>query len=62
MNLIQRGLALVFLADEEAATSSEYALLIALIAVAIMTGVRLFGNTVSVALFTTANTLLPFGG
>ena len=61
MNLIRRSLALGFLADAEGAVSTEHALLLTLIAVAVMGAMTLFGSTVSGALFAASNTLLPFG-
>lgn len=61
MHQIRRWLAIGFLADTEAAVSSEHALLLTLIAVAIMGAVTLFGNTVSGALYTSSIVLLPFG-
>jgi len=55
-----RELATAFLADEQAAVATEYALLIGLIAMAIFGAVLAFGNAVN-NLFVTANGLLPFG-
>jgi len=57
MNLIRRILATNFWADEEGAASSEYALLISFIAMAILMAVTAFGNTVN-NLFASANTTL----
>ena len=61
MNLIRRYLAKGFLADEEAAISSEHALLLTLIAVAIFAALTTFGSTVSTTLYQTSIRLLPFG-
>ena len=61
MNLIRRGLARGFLAEAEAAISSEHALLLTLIAVAIMGGLTLFGDTVSNHLYTVSIAMLPLG-
>ncbi len=61
MNLIRRCLARGFLADEEAAVSSEHALLLTLIAVGIFFAMQLFGNTVSQTLYTASVAALPFG-
>ncbi len=61
MSKIGRGMVMAFLADEEAAVSSEHALLLTLIAVAIMGAVQFFGTTVSSKLYQTSIALLPFG-
>jgi Flp pilus assembly pilin Flp len=61
MNQIRRCLVRGFLADEEAAVSSEHALLLTLIAVGIFGALTLFGSTVSTKLYTTSIALLPFG-
>jgi Flp pilus assembly pilin Flp len=60
MNLIRRCLARGFLADEKAAVSSEHALLLTLIAVAIFAAVKGFGLAVYNGLWTVASTL-PLG-
>jgi Flp pilus assembly pilin Flp len=60
MNLIRRCLARGFLADEKAAVSSEHALLLTLIAVAIFAAVKGFGQAVFTSLWTVTGTL-PFG-
>ena len=56
-----RQMVMAFLADSEAAVSSEHALLITLIAMVIFAGVTLFGNTVYTRLYQTSLALLPFG-
>ncbi len=52
---------MAFLADAEAALSSEHALLLTLIAVAIFAAMQVFGTTVSGALYQTSIAILPFG-
>jgi Flp pilus assembly pilin Flp len=61
MNLIRRCLARGFFADEEAAISSEHALLLTLIAVAIMGALTTFKNAVINNLYTASINMLPFG-
>jgi len=59
MNLIRRFLARGFGADTEAATTSEYALLIGLIALFILGAMTLFSNAVSNSLYAAAVAALP---
>jgi Flp pilus assembly pilin Flp len=61
MKLFRRSPAKSFLTDEEAAISSEHALLLTLVAVAIMAALSTFGNTVSGSLYNASIALLPFG-
>ncbi len=61
MKIFQRGLIKGLLADMEAAVSSEHALLLTLIALAILASVTYFGNTVSTTLYQTSMAVLPFG-
>lgn len=51
----KRSMMKLFLEDEEAATAAEYGILAALIAVAIIAAVKLFGTTLS-GLFTKLTT------
>jgi len=52
---------MAFLADEKAAVSTEHALLLGLIALAIIVAVRFFGTTVNTQLYQASIALLPFG-
>jgi Flp pilus assembly pilin Flp len=61
MKIFQRGLIKGLLADTEAAVSSEHALLLTLIALAILASVTYFGSTVSNNLYNTSMSVLPFG-
>jgi len=56
-----RWMVMAFLADADAAVSSEHALLLTLIAVGIFAAVQFFGTTVSSQLYQTSIALLPFG-
>jgi len=56
-----RWMVMAFLADADAAVSSEHALLLTLIAVAIFAAMQFFGITVSSQLYQTSIALLPFG-
>jgi len=61
MKIFQRDWIKGLPADTEAAVSSEHALLLALVALAILASVTLFGSTVSNHLYNTSMTVLPFG-
>lgn len=59
MNLIRRFLARGFGADTEAATTSEYALLIGLVALFVLGAMTIFGSVVSNGLYAAAVAALP---
>ncbi|RJR44996.1 MAG: hypothetical protein C4567_03720 [Deltaproteobacteria bacterium] len=61
MKFFKRGLIKALLGDTEAAVSSEHALLLTLIALAILASVTYFGSTVSTTLYQTSMSVLPFG-
>jgi Flp pilus assembly pilin Flp len=61
MNILRRILARGFGVDEEAAISSEHALLLTLIAVGIMVALRTFSNSVTNSLYNASIAVLPFG-